>query len=350
MMMDTFGAIGTGLDLLDKTIGLCFTVYETVKKAKHNKQRCHELVHRVRLLEAMVLSLKRRPQCISANVRSSLLVLIGSLTKAEELVRKVSNANQAVGFFNAGDNESKFKELTQKLGEDVQLLSIALQIHDGNVLDSVYSQVAPSSEPCKSDLEPNTDAWTDQSQKFSVPTSPATMVPKSPVTMVPRSPLTMVPTSPYTMVPTSTVTMGPRSPLTMVPTSPYTMVRTSSVTMGPRSPLTMVPTSPYTMVRTSTVTMGPRSPLTMVPTSPVTMVPTSPVPMVPRSPFTVAPMPGFAVMNRARPVGFQPQTVVTRQSVTSYSVPLSQLHNFVKQPQKDKGKKKKFNKSHSVDF
>ncbi|XP_061780319.1 uncharacterized protein [Nerophis lumbriciformis] len=376
VVMNAFGAVGTGVDLLDKTIGLCLTIYDTVKKAKHNKQRCQELVKRVRLLEEMVVSLKGRPQRISANVRASLLELIGSLTKAMELVKKVSNANQAVGFFSAGDHESKFKELTQKLSEDVQLLAMALQIHDGNVLDSVYCHVAPSSEPCKSDLEPNTHAWTDQSLKSSVPTSPATMVPTSTVTMVPTSTATMVPASTATMVPTSTVTMvprspftmGPTSPVTMVPRSPFTMVPTSPVTMvprspftmGPTSPVTMVPRSPFTMGPTSPVTMVPRSPFTMVPTSPVTMVPrspftmvhTSPVTMVPRSPFTVVPMPRFGAVNRA-PLGvFKPQTVVSRQHVGSYSVPLSQLHNFVPdvtQPQKNKGKNKKFNKSRSVD-
>ncbi|XP_061896684.1 mucin-2-like [Entelurus aequoreus] len=368
-MMDTLGAVGTGVDLLDKTIGLCFTIYETVKKAKYNKQRCQELVKRVRLLEEMVMSLKRRPQSISANVRSSLLELIGSLTKAMELVKKVSNAKPAVGFFNAGDHESKFKELTQKLSEDVQLLSMALQIHDGNVLDSVYCQVAPSGEPCKSDLEPNTHAWTDQSLKSSVPTSPATMVPTSTVTMVPTSTVTMVPASTATMVPTSTVTMVPRSPFTMFPRSPFTMVHRSPFTMVPTSPVPMVPRSPFTMVPTSPVTMMPRSPLTMVPTSPVTMmprspltmvprspltmVPTSPVAMVPRSPLSVVPMPRFAAVNRAPLVVFKPQTVATRQSVASYSVTISQLDNFVPdvtQPQKNKGKNKKYNKSRSVDF
>nr|XP_057943488.1 uncharacterized protein LOC131138525 isoform X2 [Doryrhamphus excisus] len=206
-------AFGVAFDVLEHVLGICWSIYQAVKTAKSNKERCKQVSQRVRLLEQMVMSLKHQPERVTDNVRSCLLELIQSLTRAMELVKKISNVNSAVGFFNANAHESKFQEISQKLSEDVQLLSVALQINDGGVLQevsrNVRDQVASTTVPCRHSLEHGQHDRSVHNPQSPVPMSP---VPTSAVTtsFVPMSPVPMSPV-PISPVTTSLVPMSPIS-------------------------------------------------------------------------------------------------------------------------------------------
>ncbi|XP_061139485.1 nascent polypeptide-associated complex subunit alpha, muscle-specific form isoform X2 [Syngnathus typhle] len=118
----------------ESILSLCGDVYKMVQTAKSNKTQCQQVADRVRTLEKMVLSIKQRPDSVSPDVKSALIDLARSLKNATELMGKVSKANALVKVLNSGNNESKFQEVSQKLNQDMQVLSMALQISHGDTL------------------------------------------------------------------------------------------------------------------------------------------------------------------------------------------------------------------------
>ncbi|XP_037109094.1 myosin tail region-interacting protein MTI1-like isoform X5 [Syngnathus acus] len=122
------------MELVEPILGLCCELNKMGQTAKSNKALCQQVADRVRSLEMMVLSIRQRPDSVSPNVRTALIELTRSLEDATELMRKLSKTNVVSKVLNSSINESKFQEVGQKLSQDLQMLSMALQISHGDTL------------------------------------------------------------------------------------------------------------------------------------------------------------------------------------------------------------------------
>ncbi|XP_061698276.1 uncharacterized protein LOC133512554 [Syngnathoides biaculeatus] len=122
------------LTSVESVLSMCTEVYRMVRTAKSNKALCQQVGERVRSLEKVVLSIKRRPDNASPDVRDALVDLSRTLTDAAEFMGKLSKANKVLRVIKSGSNESKLQEVGKNLSEGVQLLSVALQISHGDTL------------------------------------------------------------------------------------------------------------------------------------------------------------------------------------------------------------------------
>ncbi|XP_051918211.1 uncharacterized protein LOC127598412 [Hippocampus zosterae] len=334
----------------DYVLSLCLEVYKMVKVAKSNKAQCQQVGERVRTLEKMVRRIKQRPENASPDVKDALVDLAGSLKDATQLMAKVSKANALVGFLASSSNESKLQEISQKLNEDVQLLSMALQICYGDALRDGLKAIVDEHRTANR-LEPvlRASRATDENgadpvdgsagatapdatslvaklllastirdeRKVPVPPSPpASFVPSWRPKTTPAAKLSAteapVAASPVRMIPVRAAPKLPKSPKTNAPV-PASLV--SPQPAMPMSPLPMMSPVPRSTVSMTPMPMSPMSPM-------------SPIPMmspVPRSPVSTLPYPLMSpsppVVFNPMPMLYQPPTNMMTSTVISYNRP-----------------------------
>ncbi|XP_019713223.1 uncharacterized protein LOC109507924 [Hippocampus comes] len=122
----------------------CNEVYNLLPRAKSHKAHFQEVYEHVRVLEEMALSVKQRPESASPDVRIALVDAARSLATAADFMGKVSRASAVVGFLKSGSNESKFQEVSRRLGENVRQLSEALHIGRGGSQKAVDAEYVPA--------------------------------------------------------------------------------------------------------------------------------------------------------------------------------------------------------------
>lgn len=128
--------------LVSELFGLCPTIIEMYDNMKDNDERCRRIADRVRALEGLVLTVKERGSGRNSGaVEKALKELHTILKHAEKLVSKFSKNNRLKQFMMSGSIGAKFSEVNQRLTENFQMLSGALQVEQSDILHKVYETV-----------------------------------------------------------------------------------------------------------------------------------------------------------------------------------------------------------------
>ncbi|XP_039470301.1 flocculation protein FLO11-like [Oreochromis aureus] len=134
------------MDYAERILTLTTTIKKMVDTVKSNKEYCSRIADRVKAVEGLVLNIRQRdPSQISDTVDGALRELYVILNSAKTLMAKFSQTKAVKGFFKSGSIEEKFNEVNQRLTENFQVLSGALQIEHTNMLQKVYEVVSRQS-------------------------------------------------------------------------------------------------------------------------------------------------------------------------------------------------------------
>ncbi|XP_005946795.1 uncharacterized protein LOC102297996 [Haplochromis burtoni] len=131
------------MDYAERILSLTTTIKKMVDTMKSNKECCSRIADRVQAVEGLVLNIRQSdPSQISDTVDGALRELYVILNSAKDLMAKFSQTKSVKGFFKSGSIEEKFSEVNQRLTENFQVLSGALQIEHTTMLQKVYKAVS----------------------------------------------------------------------------------------------------------------------------------------------------------------------------------------------------------------
>ncbi|XP_026032625.1 rho GTPase-activating protein gacO-like [Astatotilapia calliptera] len=131
------------MDYAEGILSLTTTIKKMADTMKSNKERCRRITERVKAVERLVLNITQSdPSQISDTVDGALRELYVILNSAKDLIAKFSQTKSVKTFFKAGNIEEKFSEVNQRLTENFQVLSGALQIEHTTMLQKVYEAVS----------------------------------------------------------------------------------------------------------------------------------------------------------------------------------------------------------------
>uniref|UniRef100_A0A3Q4BT01 Protein kinase domain-containing protein n=1 Tax=Mola mola TaxID=94237 RepID=A0A3Q4BT01_MOLML len=127
------------MDFIEPILSVASQIYNLVENVKANKKRCRRVCQRVRALEDLVRSIKKRKQGQnSADVEKALRQLSITLTSAQELIRKYTLAKWVERIVNSSSHGDEFNSVNERLNDAFQSLSGALQVEQGNMLNQVF--------------------------------------------------------------------------------------------------------------------------------------------------------------------------------------------------------------------
>lgn len=127
------------MDVIDPILSLASQIYTLVENVKANKKRCRRVSDRVRALEKLVRSFRRRePGANSADVEQALRELRITLNSAQELIRKYTLSTWVERVLNTGRHGDEFSSVNERLNDAFQALSGAEQLQQGNLLSRVF--------------------------------------------------------------------------------------------------------------------------------------------------------------------------------------------------------------------
>ncbi|XP_019135123.2 YLP motif-containing protein 1 [Larimichthys crocea] len=134
---------GAWLEIMQKIIGTFPIIYKMAENVKTNKEHCQQIAQRVRSLEDLVLNIKqRRPRRISAVVHNALKELCITLYSAQTLMMKFNQTRGFVGLVKSISYKDKLKDVDKRLSDHLHILSGALLIEQGNMLNKVFETVS----------------------------------------------------------------------------------------------------------------------------------------------------------------------------------------------------------------
>ncbi|KAI3370729.1 hypothetical protein L3Q82_007107 [Scortum barcoo] len=198
------------MDFVEPILSIITQIYSLAENVKANKDRCQRVAQRSKALQELVLTIKQRgPGQISTPLENALRELCASLEEAKTLMMKFSQTKGVKSFWKSGSHEEKFNKVNERLTDNFQVLSGALQIEHGTMLSKVYQTVSGRSF----------DEEYYSGQDLTTPTSP-TPVP-SPVPQMPVSSPTN-PTAPPAIMPQMPVSSptNPTAPPAIMPQMP----------------------------------------------------------------------------------------------------------------------------------
>lgn len=187
--MEPWDAVG----LMDIVLSFCQTLHRMFQNMKSNRQLCHDLAKKVRALQDLMGTINRSGQ-VPSHVCRALKGLCENLDSAYGLMAKFANISPVLGFLKSDNIKDKLSCVDKKLSDSLQILSAALQVQHGIVLDKVYytvrQQRSHSRPPIPEFQTSGSPSVAVPAACGSVPTSPAgaavsSTVPTSPVFMVP---------------------------------------------------------------------------------------------------------------------------------------------------------------------
>lgn len=227
---------GDVLGVVDLILSVCKTIYNMANDAKANKKRCQQIAERVKVLEDLVLTVRQRDRSrISSSVYKALMELCRSLDSAQTLMMQFSRTKAFVGFVTSSRLKDRFNDMDCRLTDNLQLLSGALLIEQGDVLHKVYKTVRGRKQPPTRATSPTPSSLSSITAPVqrSVPTdaTPARSI-MSPMQMY--SPATLMPVS-YIMAPMPVSSFMTPVPLpgTMTPVSFSTTVISKNARVSP---------------------------------------------------------------------------------------------------------------------
>ncbi|KAJ0069740.1 hypothetical protein NL108_012382 [Boleophthalmus pectinirostris] len=211
---------------IDLIVSLATTVVKMAMNVKTNKERCERVAKRVIALQELVLKLKERdPRRISEVVRNALNELSATLVNARDTMRKYQQQTNIVKtFVLSSAHEDKFLKINERLDDTFQVLSGALQIEHGEVLNQVLNAVAGKNNEITQPKQPFPIGFSNMcgpshqpSPTFQIPTQNITPTVPS---VVPTSSTSPIPTQNPPKIPTITVTgaLNPPYPPAQRPT------------------------------------------------------------------------------------------------------------------------------------
>ncbi|XP_034391523.1 mixed lineage kinase domain-like protein isoform X2 [Cyclopterus lumpus] len=135
------------MDFIEPILGIASEIYSLVEKVKANKKRSRRVCCRVKALDELVRSIKKRePGQTTAEVETALRELSFTLKSAKALIEKYTLAKWVKRFLNAGDHEDEFNSLNERLNDAFQVLSGALQLEQSAVLRQVFEMASREKE------------------------------------------------------------------------------------------------------------------------------------------------------------------------------------------------------------
>lgn len=227
---------GNILSPIELTLSLIKHVYNAAQTAKANKDRCQLIAKRVKALEEVVLSIRQQglvAGCISSTTENALKELCTTLVAAKNLMVKHSRDGTVMGLWRAGSNGEKINEINDRLNHSSQVLSMALQIEQGNVLQRVFQTVSGNKqvgfEHCGEHA----------SSKAAIPAIPAMPMPMPmPTPQIPMPPVTKMPPMPMPMP--MPMPQAPMSPVTLMPPMPHSFLPAPTPVLATLIPNTIV--------------------------------------------------------------------------------------------------------------
>ncbi|XP_051238884.1 uncharacterized protein LOC127353586 isoform X2 [Dicentrarchus labrax] len=236
--------------LVENILSICKSIYQMAENVKANKERCQRVAQRVKGLEELVLTIKQRgPGQVSVTVENALKELCTTLSSANAMMVKYSRTKAFKSFLRSDSHEDMFCKINESLTDNFQILSGALQIEHGNILQKVYETVSvrrQDEEYCSVQDSPTTSPTTPIPLPSTVPPNPMCS-PRTPMPMpvpyiMPPNPMCS-PTTPMPMpVPNIMPPMPVSAPMAHMPVRCIVSPRPMSVaTVRTCLPGTMAP-------------------------------------------------------------------------------------------------------------
>ncbi|XP_040893444.1 vegetative cell wall protein gp1-like [Toxotes jaculatrix] len=276
------------MDSVDLTLSLCTAIYDMVENTKANKDRCQRVTQRVKSLEDLVRTIQQRGTGqISPTVDKALRDLSDTLLFAKDIILKFGKTKGVKSFLNNKNLEEQFSKVNERLTDNFQILSGALQIEQGNILFRVYECVAV---PKQAEGQPVTSGMAPL--HLPMPTAPMPAPMATALMPAPMATAPMPPPMPGVPMPSpmATAPMPPPMPRVPMPSPMATAPMPPHMPIAPMpAPMATAPMPPH-MPR---VPMPPPMPTAPMP-HPMSMTsPTTPMPhpMSMNSPTTPMPHP-----------------------------------------------------------
>lgn len=133
-------------ECLKKVLKICITICLTAAKIKDSKDHCHrvfkQVIERVQALEQLVRSIEQGALGqISSTVDNALQELSDTLESARDMVMIYSETSTVERFLKSRRHKEKFSRVNEKLTYNFQVLSGALQVDHGTMLNQVLEAV-----------------------------------------------------------------------------------------------------------------------------------------------------------------------------------------------------------------
>lgn len=129
--------------VLEHVFSLFKTIYCMAMNIKANKERCTDIAQRVKSIEKLVQTIQQRgPGQISVSVQDALMDLYSTLESVKAWMAKFYQTKRFMSFIKSGSHEEKFNKLDKRLSETFSVLSVALQVEQGDRLDRVYDTIS----------------------------------------------------------------------------------------------------------------------------------------------------------------------------------------------------------------
>lgn len=126
------------MDVIQPILSVASRIYSLVEKVKANRKRCRRVSARVKALEKLVRSFKKRELENSDDVSRALRELCSTLTSAEELIKKYSSFNWVERVLSSSSHGDEFNSLNERLNDAFQVLSGAEQLQQSHLLVQMF--------------------------------------------------------------------------------------------------------------------------------------------------------------------------------------------------------------------
>ncbi|XP_044211855.1 mixed lineage kinase domain-like protein [Thunnus albacares] len=134
------------MDFIDPILSIASQIYTLVDNVKANKKRCRRVAQRVKALDELVRSIKKREMVHIYVVEKALKELSITLESAQELIKKYTLANWMERILNSSSHGDEFSTVNERLNDAFQVLSGALQVEQGNMLYQVFELASREKE------------------------------------------------------------------------------------------------------------------------------------------------------------------------------------------------------------
>lgn len=135
------------MDFVEPILSIASEIYQLVETVKANRKRCRRVCERVKALNELVRSIQKQgPEKTSDEVTTALQELSLTLELARDVVRKYTLANWVERVLKSGSHGDEFSSLNERLNDTFQVLSGALQVEQGNVLNQVFELTVRKSQ------------------------------------------------------------------------------------------------------------------------------------------------------------------------------------------------------------
>ncbi|XP_075945819.1 mixed lineage kinase domain-like protein [Anarhichas minor] len=135
------------MDFIDPILSIASEIYALVEKVKANKKSSQRVCRRVKALDELVRSIKKREQGqTTADVEKALNELFFTLESAQALIEKYTLVTWVNRILKAGSHEEEFNSVNNRLNDAFQVLSGALQVEQSNVLHQVFELTSRQKE------------------------------------------------------------------------------------------------------------------------------------------------------------------------------------------------------------